>query len=74
MIWLGILIGIAISALWNFVLRFAYKVRPELAIENPERLAPMFGPFIHKKKKGVRKPISHTDEEIWALENKDKLL
>ncbi len=70
---LGVVIGVGASALWHLVGRILSRKTPVDAIQ-VERAAGKSGPFLFKKEKQKRIPKSHTDEEAWLLENKDKML
>lgn len=71
----GITIGIAISALWNLFLRLVVAKTNAPSIQHiPEPPVVRFGPFLKKKESGKRKPKSHTDDEIVALEMQDRTI
>lgn len=75
MIYLGILIGIALSSLWRAALKliFINKGAPQIEEKDP---VIQVGPFLHKKSKGKKKPVSHTDSEVYEREmrNAGKML
>lgn len=70
-IFIGITIGIGLSALWRLFLKllFAAKNMPEMIDKEPE--IKLVGPFLHRKPKNKKAPKSHSDTEVWEREMRD---
>lgn len=69
-LFIGISIGIALSAVWRLFLKllFTAKNMPEMIEKEPEI---RIGPFLHKKPKNKKVPKSHSDSEVWEREMRD---
>jgi hypothetical protein len=70
-IFIGISIGFALSALWSLFLRLLFKAQNVPQGEIPPEPVLRIGPFLHKKSKGKRKPVSHTDSEVFEREMRE---
>jgi len=66
-LFIGICLGMALSAMWRAFLKLLFVSKGAEAMLEKDPVVQL-GPFLHKKSKGKRKPISHTDQEVFERE------
>jgi len=66
-VFIGICAGMALSAIWRAFLKLLFISKGDGTLLDKEPVVNI-GPFLHKKSKGKRKPISHTDSEVFERE------
>ena len=66
-LFIGICVGMALSAMWRAFLKLLFVAKGAEAMLEKDPVM-QIGPFLHKKAKGKRKPVSHTDQEVYERE------
>lgn len=74
-VFIGISIGFALSAIWRALIKLIFVANGKETLIEPEPVV-QIGPFLHKKSKGKKKPVSHTDQEVFEreMQNAGKML
>lgn len=64
---IGFISGLIVSAIWHV---FLGLLSPKVKSEVGETVAARVGPFLYKKEKPRRKPVSHDEHEDYIREMK----
>lgn len=69
---IGVIAGLCLSSLWGLFNRLITRPGAHVDSGEHESARPLIGPFLHKKPKARKKPVSHDDVADWEREMREQ--